>query len=249
MSHPTDDLIRMVPFTEVQFRADEDGNTLVGYPIVFNNWTEISGWEGNFLERIDPSAVTKTLAERGDQVKVLFNHGFDPHIGDKPLGKPSVMEPRDSGLYVEVPLADTSYNKDIRELLRTGALDGMSFRFTVIKEEWEEAPEPSDENPRGLPMRTVKELALREFGPVTFPAYKATTVGVRSAAGYLDYRMNNDKNSTSITEPEVQMDDDHSADEVTEASRTKHSSVARRSLLLREMTEAENDPANNRDQE
>ena len=186
---PRDDLIRMVPTAPVEFREDDDGGrTMSGVPIVFNEWTEINGWEGNFLERIDPGALTKTLAERGDKVKVLFNHGFDPQIGDKPLGKPTRMDVTDRGLEVEVPLARTSYNEDLLELMRVGAIDGQSFRFSVTREDVEKRPERSDHNPRGIPERTIKELRLYEFGPVTFPAYEATTVGVRAREAYMAWR-------------------------------------------------------------
>lgn len=183
---PRDDLIRMTRLDAAQFelRADSDGRTMVGYPIVFNRWTEINGWEGQFLERIAPGAVTRTLDRHRDMVKVLFNHGMDPSIGEKPLGRATVMEADDHGVYVEVPLARTSYNEDIAELLRTGVLDGMSFRFSVVQEEWDDNPKRSDTNPDRLPERTVKELRLYELGPVTFPAYSATSVGVRSRQAY-----------------------------------------------------------------
>lgn len=187
---PRDDLIRMVelPESQVEFRSDDDGRLMIGIPIVFNTWTEIGGWEGNFLERVAPSSVTKTLAQSGDRVKVLFNHGFDPQIGDKPLGKPSVMEPRRGGLYTETPLARTSYNDDLIELMKSGAIDGMSFRFSVTKEEVAHPKEASDHNPTLLPERTIKEMRLYEFGPVTFPAYEATTVGVRAREGFNMWR-------------------------------------------------------------
>lgn len=177
MTFPKENLIRMS--TNVRASSDDDGRrVLYGVPIVFNEWTEINGWEGKFLERIAPEAVTKTLAERGDKVKVLFNHGFDPEIGEKPLGKPSRQEPKDYGLEVEVPLSDTSYNRDVMiPLLDDGVLDGMSFRFGVVGEEWEDLDSE-------LPKRTITELRLYEYGPVTFPAYEATTVGVRSRDEY-----------------------------------------------------------------
>ena len=140
------------------------------------------------MERIAPSALTKTLAQSGDRVKVLFNHGFDPQIGDKPLGKPSVMEPRRGGLYTETPLTRTSYNDDLIELMKDGAIDGMSIRFSVTKEDKVDEPEVSEHNPKGLPERTIRELRLYEFGPVTFPAYQATTVGVRAREAFNMWR-------------------------------------------------------------
>lgn len=182
---PRDDLIRMVdlPSSEVEFRADTDGptlGTLNGYAAVFNSDTEIDSWEGRFIERIAPGAFKKTLNDSADRVKVLFNHGFDPSIGDKPLGKPRVMKEDQRGLYVEVPLDDTSYNRDLVASLRSGALDGMSFRFSVVREEVDESGD--------LPVRTLREVKLYEFGPVTFPAYAATTAGVRARAAYQAWR-------------------------------------------------------------
>lgn len=185
---PRDDLFRTMSLEASRFElrddGDGDGRTMTGFPVVFNRWTEINGWEGQFLERIAPSALTRTLQDRADQVKVLFNHGLDPSIGEKPLGRANVMDVRDDGLYVEVPLARTSYNDDLLELMRTGALDGMSFRFSVTREEWDDDPARSDVNPDQLPERTITELRLYEFGPVTFPAYAATTVGVRSKEAF-----------------------------------------------------------------
>lgn len=186
---PRESLVRMVelPTANMVFRAadeeeETDGRigTLEGYAAVFNEDTVINSWEGHFVERLVPGAFTKTLKDNASRVKVLFNHGFDPSIGDKPLGKPSVMEEDKRGLRVEVPLDDTSYNRDLLASLRSGALDGMSFRFSVVKEKWDESEE--------LPVRTLKEVRLYEFGPVTFPAYEATSAGVRSQQAYVVYR-------------------------------------------------------------
>ena len=171
--------------------GESDGRTLEGYAAVFDEWTEIdSWWEGHFLERLDPGSFDNTLVKRGDRVKVLYDHGFDPSIGNKPLGKPERMEPDKTGLWTETPLARTSYNDDLIELLRSEAIDGMSFRFSVKEEHWDDEPEASDTNPKGLAERTLLAVDLFEFGPVTFPAYEATTAGVRSADVYQQWRRN-----------------------------------------------------------
>jgi HK97 family phage prohead protease len=186
---PKDDLIRMVPMEQAELRTDGEGNgmTLSGYAAVFDDWAEIeSMWEGNFRERFLPGAFKRTLSARGDKIKVLFNHGMDPSIGDKPLGKPDKLKEDKRGLYVEVPLDDTSYNRDLAASLRSGALDGMSIRFRVVKEDWDY----KDERKNALAERTISEAQLYELGPVTFPAYEATTAGIRSAAAYTAWRAN-----------------------------------------------------------
>jgi HK97 family phage prohead protease len=176
-SPPRDDLIRMVP--KIELREEGGRPVLFGHFAVFNEWTEIDSWEGKFMERIAPGAFRKTFKENRDYIQVLFNHGFDPQIGDKPLGLPEILREDAVGAYAETPLADTSYNRDIAELTRAKALRGQSFRFRVVKEAWDH-----DEEGGKLPERTIKEVRLFEFGPVTFPAYQATTIGVRSRESF-----------------------------------------------------------------
>lgn len=186
MDAPRSSLIRKVEPPAVE------GRTMAGYPIVFDRWTTINSWEGQFKERVSDTALTKTLKENRNGVKVLFNHGMDPSIGDKPLGKPSVMEATGRGLYAEVPLSETSYNDDLLALMRDGAIDGQSFRFSVVQEEWNK---PS----KGLPERTITELRLFEFGPVTFPAYQATTVGIRSREHFAEWCGLDDEKRSEIS--------------------------------------------------
>lgn len=172
-THETDYLVRM---NTNPFGVTDDGNTLYGHLAVFNQDTEINNWEGNFIERIAPGAFKRTLDHRSHRVKILYDHGLDPSIGNKPLGKPSRLEEDETGLYVEVPLDDTTYNRDLKASLTSGAIDGMSFRFSVPNDgdEWEY---PDD----GLPIRTLKQVILHEGGPVTFPAYEGASAGIRSA--------------------------------------------------------------------
>jgi HK97 family phage prohead protease len=238
---PRDDLIRMVslPSAQIEFRNEQpddenaDGRlgTLQGYAAVFNEDTEIDSWEGRFVERIAPGAFKKTLSDRGDKIKVLFNHGFDPQIGDKPLGRPSIQQEDARGLYVEVPLDDTSYNKDLVASLRSGALDGMSFRFSVTRDEW-------DESRADMPIRTLKEVRLYEYGPVTFPAYEATEAGVRARDAYQAYR------AQKISSPDAAADPGTSEEPPTTpptvapgVSKTERARIARsKTPLIKELT-------------
>ncbi len=155
----------------------------------FGVFNEIdSYWEGRFLERLSPGAFKRTMNARADQIKPLFDHGYDPSIGNKVLGPVAEMGERDDGPFGVVPLLDTSYNRDLLPGFEAG-LYGASYRFRVVKEEWDDEPGRSDHNPDGIPERTISEVKLYEFGPVTFPADPGTTVGLRSMTDHYMSRL------------------------------------------------------------
>lgn len=187
MSTTADGEIRFQDAQDELFELREDENgmpVLVGHFAVFNEWTTInSRWEGTFLERIAPGAFDKTFAENRRNMRVLFQHGKDPQIGEKILGPIAELRSEDHGAYYEVPLYDTAYNRDLVPGLRDNQY-GASFRFRAMKEERVERPEESEHNPDGLPERTISEAKVMEFGPVTFPAYEGASAGLRSATDW-----------------------------------------------------------------
>jgi HK97 family phage prohead protease len=172
MTAPRDDLVRSAPFALE--RADgDDGLTLTGHGAVFNEWTTIDSWEGRFRERIAPGAFRKTLQENGNRVRLQFDHGQHPLIGSLPIGSIRKLKEDTRGLFVEARLADNWLVQPVREAIENESIDGMSFRFSVVAEKW--AKENED-----LPERTITEVRLMELGPVVWPAYDGTDVGVRS---------------------------------------------------------------------
>jgi hypothetical protein len=172
----TEILQRAVPFT---LRADsaDDGLTLEGYAAVFNSPTRIDSWEGVFDEQIARGAFRKTLRERTP--KLMFEHGRHPMVGAMPLGTIERAREDDHGLFISARLADNWLVQPVRDAVASGAIDGMSFRFSVVRV----TSDPPDGTPlkKGqVPLRTLQEVKLAEVGPVVFPAYEDTTVGVRS---------------------------------------------------------------------
>lgn len=146
----------------------------------FGTWYPISSWwEGDFVERIQKGAFKKTISENPTP-RVMFNHGGDWQIDQKLLGVPSSLTEEDDSPVGVVPLWDTSYNRDLLPGIRAGGY-GASFMFQALQESWVEEPGVSDWNPQGLPERTITEVRLFEFGPVTWPANPAATSGIRSA--------------------------------------------------------------------
>lgn len=184
MKFPREDLIRALAPSEEHVELRSEGGTgmptMAGFFARFDEWTEIdSVWEGNFMERVAKGAFRKTFKELGERIKVLFEHGHDPQIGQKVLGRAEVLREKDEGAYYEVPLLDTDYNRELVPGLEAGVY-GASFRFSVIKEDLNQEPGRSRTNPKGLPERTILEARVPEFGPVTFPAYEGATAGLRS---------------------------------------------------------------------
>lgn len=164
--------------TSVPAAADAQP-TLFGHFCVFNVWTEIdSMWEGNFMECLAPGSLNQTFAEDRAQMRITLNHGRDPLLGNKVLGRIDELKEDATGGYYEAALY-----RGIPELVLEGLRDdayGASMRFYVIAEEFNEKPAPSAHNPRGIPERTLTQILVEEFGPVTFPQYPEATAHVRS---------------------------------------------------------------------
>jgi HK97 family phage major capsid protein/HK97 family phage prohead protease len=176
----------------VEFRATGDhgdGRTLEGYAAVFDVPTRIDSWEGTFDEVIAKGAFKRTLNARTPVLQ--FDHGRDVRTGSVPIGAVQTIREDDHGLFISARLFDNDVVEPIRQAIEGDAITGMSFRFRVVRDEWRDTngklvkPDelldllwmPGD---RGPLQRTIKEVELFEAGPVVFPAYDATTVGVRS---------------------------------------------------------------------
>jgi HK97 family phage prohead protease len=148
-----------------------------GHFAVFNVWTEINNFfEGRFLERVAPGAFTATFA-RGGQ-RVLLEHGHDPQVGNKPIAKvdPLSLSEDGKGAAYRVALLD-----GVPELVVSGLAAGTygaSFRFRARREELVSEPPVSAHNPEGIAERTLLEVDVAEFGPVTFGAYPDATAGL-----------------------------------------------------------------------
>jgi HK97 family phage prohead protease len=178
MDAPKHDLYRSAPPAEV--RADDSGKlTLYGHFSVFDTPTEINSvYEGRFIERIAPGAFKKTFAERGDRIKIMWNHGRSEILPDVLIAKPKIVAEDERGAYYEAEMF-SGLPEWLYEGLRAQVY-GASFRFQAHDEDWNEHPGRSDDNPEGLPERIVRTASVAEAGPVSWPAYEAATSAVRS---------------------------------------------------------------------
>lgn len=188
-----EDLLRSASFTALRAEGDQesgDGRTLTGYAAVFETPTLIDSWEGTFYEKIRKGAFRKSIRERTPVMQ--FDHGHHPLIGSIPIGRISELREDDDGLYVSGRLSDNWLIQPLRDAIAEESIDGMSFRFTVIREEWRDSAgkllkddaeimqllwRPDE---RGPLERTLTEVKVHELGPVVWPAYAETSVGVRA---------------------------------------------------------------------
>lgn len=146
----------------------------------YNVWYEVhSWWEGDFMERTVRGAFAKTFQEQQASIRCLYDHGYDMSVGNKVLCPTDDLREDPDAAVLEGDLFDTSYTRDLLPGLKAGVY-GSSFRFRVIKDMWDDEPEPSDDNPKALPERTILEVRCFEAGPVTFPASPTATATVRS---------------------------------------------------------------------
>jgi uncharacterized protein len=185
------DLQRSVPFTvrDAAGQGGGDGRSLSGYAAVFGQETEIDSWEGVFVETIRKGAFRKTIREQTPVMQ--FDHGRHPLIGSLPIGQITDLREDDQGLYVEGRISDNWLMEPVRDAIAERSVNGMSFRFEVVREEWRDKDgklvRPHEvldllwmPGERGPLRRELIELKCRELGPVVFPAYAGTSVSVRA---------------------------------------------------------------------
>lgn len=149
--------------------AGEDAMpTIEGAFIVFNSLSEPI-WD-MCKEEIAPESVDRTLKEKKDQL-ILEQHDHTKPLGSREM-KTLTLTKRDSDLFGVCQPVETSYAKDLVINMRAGNIRSASFGFYVMTSDWRQED--------GWDVRVIKDLELVEVSVVTFPAYRATKVGVRS---------------------------------------------------------------------
>lgn len=162
---------------ELEIRqVDGEAPTIAGYPVVFDSWSEvmIDGRGRSFRERIAPTAFDRALAANPD-VRALWNHNSDFPLGRTRNGTLDIRKDG-AGLRIVVTPPDTSWGRDAVESIRRGDVSGMSFAFAARRDGGDTWTKGAD----GVAERTLLDADLFEVSPVVFPAYPATSVGVRS---------------------------------------------------------------------
>jgi HK97 family phage prohead protease len=177
--------IRQVESHKIEVREIIEGDTgqkktIGGYAVKYNSPTIITDrWGDSFLEEFAQGAFDESLKTR-DQ-KSLWNHKSSMPLGSVSAGTLR-FNPDTTGLNYEVDLPNTSWGNDAYESIKRGDVDGSSFGFICLDNQWSEVADPN--NPNSMIMkRTVTKATLTEVSPCTFPAYDSSEMSVRSFDG------------------------------------------------------------------
>jgi len=138
--------IKTVKF-EIKEVDDEEG-TFTGYAATFSKTPDSYG------DIIEPGAFTKTIKERKDKIKILWQHS--PY---EPIGKPLEMTEDEKGLFVKGKISTgVQRGREVMVLMKDKVITELSIGYETIKQEWDKG------------IRHLKELKLYDFSPVTFAA-------------------------------------------------------------------------------
>lgn len=158
-------------------RAEENGSgerILTGRPIVYNSRTDL----GYYDEIIESGALNETDLR---DVRFLVNHDTKmiPLARSRRNNGNSTMKltPDFEGLNIDFVKLDVENNSTARALfsaVKRGDLSGMSFMFSIDKEQWDDLE--SDHPTR----RILKIGSVVELSACTFPAYDSTEINARS---------------------------------------------------------------------
>jgi hypothetical protein len=155
----------------VEVRSEISGNTLSGYAAVYAQYADF----GSYLETLAPTAFNAVLADPATDVRSFYQHDSALLLGRQSSGTLR-LSTDSAGLHFELDIPDTSYGRDVRELVARGDLTGMSFGFIAGQEEWGHTPD-------GRELRShISVSRLIEVSPVSIPAYSGTSVQLRSLA-------------------------------------------------------------------
>jgi uncharacterized protein len=152
------------PVIRIAPQAERESGVVRGYASVFGA-VDLSG------DEVMPGAFAASLRRRGAAgVKMLWQH--DP---GRPIGVWTRLVEDRAGLWAEGRLAlSTAGGREAHELIRAGAIDGLSIGFRTQRAE----------RPRGRgngAKRRLAEIDLWEISIVTFPMQELARLAAKRA--------------------------------------------------------------------
>jgi HK97 family phage prohead protease len=160
----------------VEIRREENQPaTISGYAAVFYR-ADQPGTEfrlaDDYVERIQPGAFDNAL-KNADDARALFNHDSNQVLGRVSSGTLR-LNVDEVGLRYQIDLPDTQLGRDVATIIERGDVSGSSFAFAV-NDKGSEVTRDGEQM-----VRTITDVSLFDVGPVTYPAYQATSTAKRN---------------------------------------------------------------------
>lgn len=199
-------------------KGEVTGQKIRGYAVVFESDSENMG----FIERIAPTAFANTDLS---DVRALYNHDPNYVLGRTKSGTLQ-LRADEKGLFYEIDPPDNAFIQAlVMDPISRGDISNSSFGFIIGDKDdsWEERSD-------GTFVRTIHNIPkLYDVSPVTFPAYSATEVTVRSFDSFQEQRKEQEEEPQPQPEPTPDVEDEQ-VPETTERLDKARTILAKRLL-------------------
>lgn len=168
------------------------GREVTAYAAVFNKPAPIRDFQGQYNELYVPTAFNKTIADRGVNRAVIYNHGVTVTGAPSdafsiPLGVCRSITADARGVLTVSEYSRGELQDQILDGIRDGAIRSQSYSGPIISY--------SPTVPRGgfrpnadgtLPLVTRTEMGMNEYGPAAIAAFAdAAILSVRSLVTHM----------------------------------------------------------------
>ncbi len=167
--------LRTLSFETRDLSFDDKSLKVSGYVNRAGSYSQVMSADGApFRETILPQAFVEAVKTK-DPIDFYAEHDAHKLLATT-VNHSLTLRADDDGLYMEAQILDTNDGRDTYELIKSGVITSMSFGFIVLDDEWDRSGGRFDD---GIPLRTVKEIVLKEVSAVRFPAYLSSSIEAR----------------------------------------------------------------------
>lgn len=136
----------------------------------FEGYASVFGNKDSWDDIMQQGAFSKTIEENFNRIKVL-----EQHDNWKVIGRPSVLEEDNMGLYFNAKLSDIQAGREMFTLIKDKAITEMSIGYNTIKSSRDEE----------TGTRTLTEVRLWEISPVTWGANELARIKSMTSVDFM----------------------------------------------------------------
>lgn len=167
--------LRTLSFETRDLSFDDSSLKVSGYVNKSGSYSQVMSADGTpFRETILPQAFVEAVDTK-DPIDFYAEHDAQKLLATT-VNNSLTLRADDNGLYMEAQILDTNDGRDTYELIKSGVITSMSFGFIVLDDSWDRTGGKFDDS---IPLRTVKEIILKEVSAVRFPAYLSSSIEAR----------------------------------------------------------------------